>query len=349
MRASRLLSLQMLLETRGRMSARALAQALEVSVRTLHRDVDQLSAAGVPIYAERGRSGGFQLLDGWNTRLTGLTPSEAQAVFLSGLAGPAAELGLRAPLQGAQLKLLSSLPASWRADAQKVQARFHLDPVDWYREPDPVPHLATVAEAVWSERQLELHYERWQGRVQRVVSPLGLVLKGGAWYFVGNSSDGLRTFRVSSITAATLTPLRARRPRAFDLARHWAESVQRFETGLYSGHADVLATPAGLKLLSQQNAAVAKAVAAARPSRRPDGRVALRIPVESAGQATAQLLRLAPEVEVAGPASLRRALCSRVAQVAALYRPSGGTDLPRAANRSITASSPRRRPTGDRP
>ena len=148
MRASRLLSLQMLLETRGRMSAQALAEALEVSVRTLYRDVDQLSAAGVPIYAERGRNGGFALLPGWKTTLTGLTPSEAQAVFLSGLPGPAQDLGLGGDVAGARLKLLAALPAAWRDDAQRVSARLHLDPVDWYRESDPTPHLPTVAVAV---------------------------------------------------------------------------------------------------------------------------------------------------------------------------------------------------------
>jgi len=137
MRASRLLTIQMLLQTRGRLSARALAQALEVSVRTLYRDVDQLSAAGVPVIAQRGRDGGFELLDGWKTTLTGLTPSESQAVFLSGLAGPAAQLGLGDAVGSAQLKLLAALPAAWRDDAQRVAARLHLDPVDWYREAEP--------------------------------------------------------------------------------------------------------------------------------------------------------------------------------------------------------------------
>src|SRR5271165_2494768 len=152
MRASRLLSLQMLLETRGRMSARALAETLEISLRTLHRDVDELAAAGVPVYAERGRAGGFQLLEGWKTTLTGLTPAEAQAVFMTGLAGPAAELGMGPEVEGARLKLLSSLPAAWRDDAQRISSRFHLDPVPWYRECEQLPHLATIAAAVWGER-----------------------------------------------------------------------------------------------------------------------------------------------------------------------------------------------------
>jgi len=319
MRASRLLSIQMMLETRGPMSATALARALEVSVRTLHRDIDQLSAAGVPVYAERGRAGGFRLMDGWTTRLTGLTPSEAQAVFLSGLAGPAADLGLAAPMQGAQLKLLTALPAPWRAEAQKVQARFHLDPVDWYREADAVPHLAAVAQALWAERQLRLRYESWERNVERIVHPLGLVLKAGAWYLVASAGKEPRTYRVSNIHGAEVLDARVQRPRQFDLARHWAKSVARFETELYQGHAEILATPTGLKLLRYQNAAVARAVAAAPKPRRKDGRVALRVPVESMDQATAQLIRLAPEVEVTGPAPLYKALLARLRRVAALY------------------------------
>lgn len=319
MRASRLLSIQMMLETRGPMSAAELAEALEISVRTLHRDIDQLTAAGVPIYAERGRTGGFRLLDGWNTRLTGLTPAEAQVVFLSGLAGPAADLGLDKPLQGAQLKLLTSLPESSRTEAQKMQSRFHLDPVDWYREADAVPHLATVADAIWSERRLSMLYESWRDEVERVVHPLGLVLKAGVWYLVAASDGKPRKYRISNIKRAGMLESRARRPARFDLARYWAESVARFESELYTDYADVLATPAGLKDLRYLNAAAARAVAEARPSRRKDGRVALRVPVESVEHGAGQLLRLAPEVEVVGPGRLRKALVARAQVVSTLY------------------------------
>lgn len=327
MRASRLLSLQMLLETQGRMSAQALADALEVSVRTLYRDVDQLSAAGVPIYAERGRNGGFALLPGWKTTLTGLTPAEAQAVFLSGLPGPAQDLGLGRDVQGARLKLLASLPASWREDAQRVSARLHLDPVDWYRESDPTPHLPTVAAAVWSGHQVAMRYESWSDTVQRTVSPLGLVLKAGVWYLVAQPASagkapadgGPRTYRVSNILAARVLDAPVRRPARFDLPGYWAQSIKRFESGLYTGEAALLATPDGLLGLRALSSAVARAVAAAPPSRRKDGRVAVTIPIESVEHACGQLMRLSPQVEVLQPAALRRALVQRLRATAALY------------------------------
>lgn len=329
MRASRLLSLQMLLETQGRMSATALADALEVSVRTLYRDVDQLSAAGVPIYAERGRHGGFALLPGWKTTLTGLTPSEAQAVFLSGLPGPAQDLGLGDEVAGARLKLLTALPASWREDAQRVSARLHLDPVDWYRESDPTPHLPTVAAAVWNAHQITLRYESWADTVQRTVSPLGLVLKAGVWYLValpatpatgkGGGERGPRTYRVSNILAAQALATPVRRPARFDLPGYWAESIQRFESGLYTGEAALLATPAGVKGLRALSSAVARAVVVAPASRRKDGRVVVTIPIESVEHACGQLMRLSPQVEVLRPAALRRALVLRVRATARLY------------------------------
>lgn len=332
MRASRLLSLQMLLETRGRMSATALAEALEVSVRTLYRDVDQLSAAGVPIYAERGRHGGFALLPGWKTTLTGLTPSEAQAVFLSGLPGPAQDLGLGGDVAGARLKLLAALPAGWRDDAQRVSARLHLDPVDWYRESEPTPHLTAVAAAVWNGHQIRMRYESWADTVERTVSPLGLVLKAGVWYLValpvasagaaaapGTAKGGPRTYRVSSIRAATALATPVRRPARFDLPGYWAASIQRFESEIYTGHAQVLATPAGLRGLRVLSSAVARAVAAAKPSRRNDGRVAVSMPIESVEHACGQLMRLSPQVEVLRPAALRRALVQRLRATARLY------------------------------
>ena len=323
MRASRLLSLQMLLETRGRMSAQALAEALEVSVRTLYRDVDQLSAAGVPIYAERGRHGGFALLPGWKTTLTGLTPSEAQAVFLSGLPGPAQDLGLGGDVAGARLKLLAALPAAWRDDAQRVSARLHLDPVDWYRESDPTPHLPTVAVAVWSGHQITLRYEGWARTAERTVSPLGLVLKAGVWYLValpmGADARGPRTYRASNILAATALDQLAKRPARFDLPGYWAVSIRRFESGLYTGEAALLATPEGLRGLRTLSSAVARAVAAAPPSRRKDGRTAVTIPIESVEHACGQLMRLSPQVEVLRPVALRRALVARLQATARLY------------------------------
>jgi predicted DNA-binding transcriptional regulator YafY len=322
MRAARLLSIQMLLETRGQLSARQLADACEVSIRTLHRDVDHLAAAGVPIVAERGRSGGFRLLEGWNTRLTGLTPSEAQAVFLSGLAGPAADLGLRGPMQSAQLKLLTALPVSWREDATRVQSRFHLDPVDWYREPDPVPYLAAVAEAVWGDRQLSIRYQSWRGVGDRVVSPLGLVLKAGSWYFIGTAANGLRTYRIAGLRAAAALPARVKRPKGFDLAREWAHSVARFEKSVYTGVARVRCTSDGLAALRLLNAATARAVTAATRASSTDETFSVSVPIESIEHATGQLLALAPAVTVIEPQALRSSIVRRLRSISRAYRAS---------------------------
>jgi predicted DNA-binding transcriptional regulator YafY len=159
MRASRLLSLLILLQMRGRMSADELAAEFEVSVRTIYRDVDQLSAAGVPVYAERGRNGGFALLDGYRTRLTGFTPSEAEALLLAGVGPAAADLGIGAEAAAAQLKLLASLPPDSGASAQRVAARFHLDPVNWYSRAEASDMLPALANAVWGELRIRVRYE----------------------------------------------------------------------------------------------------------------------------------------------------------------------------------------------
>jgi predicted DNA-binding transcriptional regulator YafY len=336
MRAARLLSIQMMLETRGQMSARELADVLEISVRTLHRDVDHLSAAGVPVVAERGRSGGFRLLDGWSTRLTGLTPSEAQAVFLSGLAGPAAELGLREALQNAQLKLLVSLPASWRDEAKRLQSRLHLDPVDWYKAPDPVPRLATVADAVWNERQLRFRYQSWKRTSERTASPLGLVLKAGIWYFLAQADGDFRIFRVAGVLSADVLSTCVRRPKGFDLARQWQTSMALFEQSIYTTVAQVLATPAGLEALRQLNAAASRAVDVAVPPSGFQSRTRVRLPIESIEAAAGQLLAFAPDVEVEKPRSLRQSIARRSLAISRLYandrvdsRGARGDGLPR--------------------
>lgn len=320
MRASRLLNIQMLLETRGRMSAQAMAQILEVSIRTLYRDVDQLSAAGVPIFAERGRAGGFALLEGWKTALTGFTASEAKAVFMSGLAVPAAQLGLGQAVADAQLKLMTALPLHQRDDAQRFQTRFHLDPVDWYREAESVPLLLTVAAAVWQDKQLALHYESWKQETERKVSPLGLVLKAGSWYLIAARNDKPLTYRISSIRSATMLDEKSQRLTKFDLAAYWDQSIKRFEADLYQSQAVVLASVKGINYLRYLSAAVAKAVGASHLSaKRKDGRVKLSIPIENIEHASNQLLTLAPDVQVLEPAALRAAIRKRLIEIKACY------------------------------
>src|SRR5919107_5703449 len=167
MRASRLVNLLLLLQTRGMMTARELSRELEVSVRTIYRDVDALSQSGVPIYAERGPHGGIRLVEGYRTRLTGLTPDEAEALFLSGLPGPAAELGLGTVVASSRLKVLAALPNELRGRATRLLERFHLDAAGWFQAGEHVPHLADVAEAVWEGRQILVEYQRGDKSVER--------------------------------------------------------------------------------------------------------------------------------------------------------------------------------------
>src|SRR5215212_8625822 len=202
MRAGRLVSLLLLLQTRGLMTAEQLARELEVSVRTVHRDVEALSEAGVPIYADRGPHGGVRLVEGYRTRLAGMTGEEAEALFLSGLPGPAAELGLGTVVAAARLKVLAALPPELRTRASRLVERFHLDATGWFQAGEPVPHLGVLSEAVWEARRVEILYRRGDEAVPRVLEPLGLVLKAGVWYVVARTDEQLRTYRVSRVIEA---------------------------------------------------------------------------------------------------------------------------------------------------
>ena len=320
MRASRLLSLLMLLQTRGRLSAQVLAEELEVSVRTIHRDVDELSASGVPVWADRGRLGGFQLQPGWRTRVDGLTAPEAQAMFLGGLPGPAAELGLGEAMASAQLKLLAALPDGWREDARRVSARFHLDPIDWYRGPSATDHLPAIAQAVWGERRIAMRYESWKGEVSRRVDPLGLVLKAGVWYLAAQVGMGVRTYRLSNILDLAVTDEGFERPADFDLAAWWLASTKRFEKELAVDTAQLRVSASGFKGLRELGAAVAQAAEATASAPDDAGWRRVTVPIESIAHAAAQVLRLGAQAEVLKPAALRRELLERLDAVAALYR-----------------------------
>jgi predicted DNA-binding transcriptional regulator YafY len=322
--ASRALSILMLLQARGRLSAQALAGELEVSVRTVYRDIDRLSAAGVPVYAERGRAGGFALLDGWRTELTGLTAPEAQALFLAGLPGPASELGLRDAMAAAERKLEAALPAGWQADARRVSSRFHLDPVGWYQAAAPADHLRAVAGAVWSERRLRVRYESWSGVAEREIEPLGLVLKAGVWYLAARAGGEPRTYRLSNIRQLTVSDERFARPPGFDLARYWAASTERFEAGLYRDAAVVRVSPKGMKRLAALAPAVAEAAARSAAAPDADGWRRVVLPIESVGHAARELLKLGAEVEALAPAALRERLAETARRLAALYAEPAG-------------------------
>src|SRR5690349_19938270 len=199
MRASRLLSILTILQARGRVTAPELAEACEVSVRTIYRDVDALSVAGIPVYAERGAEGGFRLLDGYRVRLNGLSLTEADALFLAGLPGPAAALGLDGAMSAAQAKLVAALPASLRESATRMQARFHLDAPGWFGEAEEPRHLRAIADALLTDRLIEIRYQSWRAEKRRRLAPLGLVLKGGSWYLAGKVGKDVRTYRVARI------------------------------------------------------------------------------------------------------------------------------------------------------
>ncbi|MDT0343862.1 helix-turn-helix transcriptional regulator [Streptomyces litchfieldiae] len=319
MRADRLLSALLLLQSRGRMTAPELAAELEVSVRTVYRDIEALAASGVPVYADRGPAGGYRLMDGYRTRLTGLTGEEADSLALAGMPGAAAELGLGADLATAQLKLHAALPAPLGERARRIAERFHLDAPAWFRDADPVPFLAEVAAAVWEERLLRVRYRRWAGEVDRELHPLGLVLKGGIWYLVARAEERVRTYRVSRLLSVEVLGPAPPRPADFDLAAHWTRTTRDLEAARYQSEARVRVSPRALKLLPMQfGAAGARAARDAGP---PDagGWVEVDLPVEVTPVAVCDLLRLGAEAEVLGPPELRAALADTVAVLARRY------------------------------
>ncbi|GAA0233922.1 YafY family protein [Saccharothrix mutabilis subsp. mutabilis] len=321
MRAGRLLSLLLLLQTRGRMTAQELADELEVSVRTVYRDVEALSAAGVPVYADRGPAGGYRLLDGYRTRLTGLTGEEAESLFFAGMPGPAAELGLGTVVAAAQLKVLAALPPELRSRAGRIRERFHLDAGGWFRQSEEMPFLADIADAVWNPVTLRLRYRRWGGQVvERTVGPLGLVLKAGLWYLVADSDGQPRTYRVARVEALEPTGEPFHRPETFDLATFWAEWSKRFEERMYPERVTVKVTEAGLRAA---RALLSLAASRALESVVPQGEwTTVEIPTESLDHALVDLLRLGPEAEVVAPLELRERIKARIGATALRYRDS---------------------------
>lgn len=316
MKASRLLSILMLLQAQGRSTAGALARALEVSERTILRDIDQLSASGVPLWGERGRQGGVQLRPGWTTQLTGMTEAEASALLLAGLPGPATELGLGKAAASARLKLMASVPAPLRDNATTVAERLHIDPLDWYRSADTPAFLREAADAVWHGKRIRVAYTSWRGTSHRELEPLGLVLKAGAWYLAAREvgQEAVRTYRLASVQALEVGKSGFRRPQGFDLARYWQESAARFESGLRTHEAQVLVSPRAMGwLVHARSRFVAMPTLPARVAA-PAGWRCVCLPIESIEHGARQILGFGAEAEAIAPKALREEVARLAAQ-----------------------------------
>ena len=327
MRASRLLFILTTLQAKGRVTAQALADECEVSVRTIYRDVDALSAAGIPVYSERGSSGGYRLLDGYRTRLNGLTPAEAEALFMTGLTRQTADLGLGAVAATARSKLLAAMPAEIRSGAERMRSRFHLDAPSWFGEGETLAHLPRVADAVWNETAIRIRYRSWKGEKERRVEPLGIVLKSGSWYLVAQVEGSLRTYRVSRILDLEVLDERFARPADFDLEAHWTDNTRRLEAELHPNQATLRCSPRALQLM---DALLPRYVRASANIGAPgeDGWSVVSLAVGSVQHAAAELLRFGDELEVLAPADLRARMAETVGRLARFYDGRAGVRAP---------------------
>ncbi|MCX5081268.1 helix-turn-helix transcriptional regulator [Streptomyces sp. NPDC056121] len=325
MRAARLIKMVLLLQSRPSMTAGELARELEVSERTVTRDAQALSEAGVPVYADRGRAGGYRLIGGYRTRLTGLARGEAEALFLSGVPGALREMGLEDAASAARLKVSAALLPSLRDASRTAAQRFHLDAPAWFKEPRTPELLPAVADAVWDDRVVRARYRRDEAaaEVERELEPYGLVLKAGVWYLCARVVGGgtHRVYRIDRFTGVEAGEERFVRDEEFDLPGFWEERAEQFARSILRAEVVLRLSPAGLRQLPHATEPVS--VRAARESAgEPDeeGWVTVTLPVESEDVAYGQLFALGPEAEVLAPAALRERFAEAARRTADRYR-----------------------------
>jgi predicted DNA-binding transcriptional regulator YafY len=320
MRADRLISLLMLLQARGRTTARELAEELEVSERTIYRDIDALSAAGVPVYGEAGREGGYALLDPYRTSLTGLTAGEVRALFMLSIPEALADLGMSQELKQALLKLSAALPAGRRADEEQVRKRFYLDTTWADEEGGPVPHLQTLYQAVWQDHRIRLTYRPLPPvEIEQWVDPYGLVAKAGAWHLVCARQGGMRVHRVSDLITVSLLDETFERPEGFDLGDFWkawcAERAQM--QAVYPVNVRISGEMVPFLPMYFGEGIKAKIIQAGPADE--DGWITLELSFASLEAARDRLLAFGRGMEVLSPRALRESILDYAAQITALY------------------------------
>lgn len=307
MRASRLLKLMMTLQVYEKATAQELARICNTSVRTVYRDIDALSAMGIPVYSERGNEGGYRLLHGYRTRLNGLSDKEVETLFLAGLSNQTESMGLQTTLADAQLKLMSALPESMRQDAERLQSRFLLDAPNWFADNERVEHLPNIMIAVREQRCIEITYQRWEGVRQRIAQPLGVVLKGGQWYMVAAVDSDVRTYRVSRILSLSLKTEIFERPTTFNLPQYWQANTARMESLQYPLEANVRLTPFGIDMMKHLCTAYVVANAKIDPIPK-DGWHSATLPIGKLPYGCYELMSFGPELEVLEPLEVRQAM-----------------------------------------
>ncbi|HEV3149463.1 MAG TPA: WYL domain-containing protein [Acidobacteriaceae bacterium] len=304
MKSDRLLSALLLLQAHGRMTGRALAERLEVSQRTMHRDMEALSAAGVPVTALRGAQGGWQLEKGWRTQVPGLDAAELRALLM---AQPRAlsEPRLAAAAERALGKLMASLPGAMREQAVAMRERLHVDANDWRPVSEDLSMLPAVQDAVARDCRLSFDYTRADGESGlRIVDPLGLVVKGMTWYLVARTPRGMRTYRVSRMSAVTPLAISFERPARFNLAKHWKKSVTELEAQRRRYSATLLLSPQAAESLIRW--CVATPATTPLLEGTPAGWSAMRVDFESEEQALFVALGMGARVRVMEPEELRQ-------------------------------------------
>ncbi|ADD42700.1 helix-turn-helix transcriptional regulator [Stackebrandtia nassauensis] len=326
MRAARLISMVLLLQNRGSLTADQLSAELGVSPRTIARDATELAEAGIPVYAEQGRGGGYRLLDGFRTRLTGLGRAEVEALFLSGAPEALSGMGLDSAALAARLKIGAALAPSVREAPRRVGQRFHLDAPGWFRKLETPDALAELSSAVWSDRLVEVRYRR--GRrlgetaepepVTRTLAPFGLVLKAGVWYLVAGVGDDVRIYRVDRFDDVAVADTEFTRDEDFDLAAFWRRQQEEFAASMMREHIVVRLSPDGRQRLHR---AVDAATVAGAEFDEPDadGWTRARLPVETLDVAYEEMLSLGPDVEVVEPKPLRARLAEAARRLGELY------------------------------
>jgi predicted DNA-binding transcriptional regulator YafY len=317
MRADRLLSILMLLQARGRMTAKRLSEELEVSERTIYRDIDALSIAGVPVYAERGPGGGCALLEPYRTTLTGLNEAEVRALFMLSIPAPLTDLGVGQELRAALFKLSAALPANRSHDGEWVRQRIHLDSTWWFQKEEASPHLQTIHQALRTDRRLWLRYRLpFNTEVERVVEPYGLVAKTSIWYLVCGGDDHIRVRRVSDVVAVQVLDEAFQRPGDFDLALFWQQWCLSFEDARLHYPVKARVSPALVPLLpmhfgSRDLTQVAPADA--------DGWETFVLSFESFEDARTRILGFGRAMEVLEPEPLRSSIIDFAEQIVGFY------------------------------